>query len=102
MRGSHAVECLRTAELSRVRPRTGQATRTPAGRRRPVAMDSPWVEPFRQLIQQHPTFGYRHMWAVLRGQMPHRVSKDAVYRVLRRISGWCISGHVPCDRACRG
>ncbi|MDH4343175.1 MAG: IS3 family transposase, partial [Nitrospira sp.] len=29
-------------------------------------------------------FGYRHLWAVLRGQTPHRVNKKAVYRVLRQ------------------
>ena len=58
--------------------------RPPAGHRRPVAVDPPWVEPLWQLIQQHPTFGYRHLWAVLRGQTPHRVNKKAVYRMLRQ------------------
>lgn len=58
--------------------------RSPTGRRRPVAGDPPWVEPLWQLIQQHPTFGYRHLWAVLRRQMPHRVNKKAVYQVLRQ------------------
>lgn len=47
-------------------------------------MDPPWVEPLWQLIQQHPTFGYRHLWAMLCGQTPHRVNKKAVYRVLRQ------------------
>ena len=47
-------------------------------------MDPPWVEPLRQLIQQHPTFGYRHLWAVLRRQTSQRVNKKAVYRVLRQ------------------
>jgi putative transposase len=32
----------------------------------------------------HATFGYRHLWAVRRGQTPHRVNKKAVYRVLRQ------------------
>ena len=58
--------------------------RAPASRRRSVAVAPPWVEPLWQLIQQHPTFGYRHLWARLRGQTPHRVNKKAVYRVLRQ------------------
>ncbi len=55
-----------------------------AGHRRSVAVDPPWVEPLWQLIQQHPTFGYRHLWAMLRGQTSPRVNKKAVYRVLRQ------------------
>ncbi|MBS0167433.1 MAG: hypothetical protein JSR29_15220 [Nitrospira sp.] len=42
------------------------------------------VEPLWQLIQQHSPLSYRHGWAVLRGQTPHRVNKKAVYRVLRQ------------------
>jgi putative transposase len=57
--------------------------RAPTVHRRPVAVDPPWVEPLRQLIQQHPTFGYRHLWALLRGQTARRVNKKAVYRVLK-------------------
>ena len=26
-----------------------------------------------------PALGYRHLWAMLRGQTPHRVNKKAVY-----------------------
>ena len=58
--------------------------RAPTGHRHAGAVDPPWVEPLWQLIQQYPTFGYRHLWAVLRGQTPHRVNKKAVYRVLRQ------------------
>ena len=54
-----------------------------AGRRRAV-LDPPWVERLRQLIQQYPTFGYRHLWALLRGQTAHIVNKKAVYRVLKQ------------------
>jgi putative transposase len=58
--------------------------RVPTVQRRSVAVDPPWVEPLRQLIQQYPTFGYRHLWALLRGQTTRRVNKKAVYRVLRQ------------------
>jgi hypothetical protein len=33
--------------------------------RYPVA-DPPWTESLNQLIQQHPTFGYRQLWVLLR------------------------------------
>ena len=35
------------------------------------------------LIQQHPPFGYRHLWALLQGQMAQPVNKKAVYRILK-------------------
>ena len=53
------------------------------GRRRAV-LNPPWVERLQQLIQQHPTFGYRHLWALLHGQTAHIVNKKAVYRVLKQ------------------
>jgi putative transposase len=53
------------------------------GRRRSAA-DPPWIEPLRRLIQQHPTFGYRHLWALLRGQEGIIVNRKAVYRVLKQ------------------
>jgi putative transposase len=53
------------------------------GRRRSAAYP-PWIEPLRRLIQQHPTFGYRHLWALLRGQEGIIVNRNAVYRVLKQ------------------
>lgn len=52
-------------------------------RRRSVA-DPPWTESLRQLIQQFPTFGYRHLRALLRGQEGIIVNRKAVYRVLKQ------------------
>jgi len=46
--------------------------------------DPPWINQLRTLIQQYPTFGYRHLWALLRGQTVRPVNKKAVYRVLKR------------------
>jgi hypothetical protein len=43
-----------------------------------------WIEPLRRLIHQHPTFGYRHLWALLRGQEGIIVNRKAVYRVLKQ------------------
>jgi putative transposase len=53
-------------------------------RQRRLATDPSWVEPLRRLIQQHPTFGYRHLWALLRGQEGIIVNRKAVYRVLKQ------------------
>jgi putative transposase len=52
--------------------------------RRRSAVDPPWIEQLRQLVEQYPTFGYRPLWALLRGQTARSVNKKAVYRVLKR------------------
>jgi putative transposase len=39
------------------------------------------------LIRQHPTFGYRRLWAMLRRHYGIRVNRKAVYRILK-IKGW--------------
>ena len=46
--------------------------------------DPLWLDQLRALIQQYPTFGYRHLWALLRGQTERPVNKKAVYRVLKQ------------------
>jgi putative transposase len=71
--------CCRILEVGRAR-----LHRAPSVTRRSVAVDPPWVEQLRQLIQQYPTFGYRHLWALLRGQTERSVNKKAVYRVLKQ------------------
>ena len=43
----------------------------------------------RQLIEHHPTFGYRRLWALLRFGAGLRVNRKAVYRVLR-LKGWFV------------
>jgi len=45
-------------------------------------VDLPWVERLQQLVEQYPTFTYRHLWALVRGQAERSVNKKAVYRVL--------------------
>lgn len=48
------------------------------------AADPLWTDLLRQLIQQHPTFGYRRLWVLLRVQEGVRVNRKAVYRVLKQ------------------
>ncbi len=56
-------------------------------RRTPVVAEA-LATPIHALIQQHPTFGYRHLWALLRGQ-GLRVNRKAVYRVLK-LKRWLV------------
>jgi putative transposase len=43
----------------------------------------------QRLIAQHPTFGYRRLWALLRFHEGLRVNRKAVYRVLV-LKGWFV------------
>lgn len=52
--------------------------RVPQPRREPT-----WISQVQRLLQQHPTFGYRRLWALLRFQHGVVVNHKAVYRVLR-------------------
>ena len=46
--------------------------------------DPPWTERVREWIQQHPTFGYRRLWVLLRFRDGIVVNRKAVYRVLKQ------------------
>lgn len=61
-----------------------QPTRGPRG---PVVAEALATQ-LHALIQQYPTYGYRHLWALLRGQ-GLRVNRKAVYRVLR-LKRWLV------------
>jgi putative transposase len=52
-------------------------------------VDELLAERIRRLIEKHPTFGYRRIWALLRLREGVRVNRKAVYRVLR-IKGWFV------------
>lgn len=67
-------------------------------RERPARVaDPPWVERVRELIQQHPTFGYRQLWALLRFQERIVVNRKAVYRVLQ-VKRWLVHQRVRTPR----
>ena len=63
-------------------------TRLPAGDRR-QAVDDLLVERIRRVIDEHPTYGYRHVWAILRHRDGIVVNRKAVYRIFR-IKGWFV------------
>jgi putative transposase len=52
-------------------------------------VEPPWVERLQALIQQHPTFGYRQLWALLRGHEGLVINRKAVYRVLK-LKRWLV------------
>ena len=59
--------------------------------------DPPWTERLRQLIQQHPTFGYRRLQVLLRYQGGMIVNRKAVYRVLKQ-KRWFVHQRVTTPR----
>jgi putative transposase len=60
----------------------------PIVRREPV-IDDVLTARLQRLIAQHPTFGYRRLWALLRFAEGVRVNRKAVYRVLF-LKGWFV------------
>jgi putative transposase len=66
--------------------------RTPAPRRAPA-----WLSELQRLLEQHPTFGYRRLWALLRYQRGVVVNHKAVYRVLRE-KRWLVHQRVSTPR----
>ncbi len=67
---------------SSVRPRPERPQREPQ-------IDVFLAERIAQLIQQHPTFGYRRLWALLRYGEGHLVNRKKVYRILK-LKGWLV------------
>ena len=61
------------------------------------AEDPPWTELLRQLIQHHPTFGYRRLWAMLRFHEGLSVNRKVVYRVLKQ-KRWLVHQRVSTPR----
>jgi len=43
----------------------------------------------QELLRQHPTFGYRRLWALLRYREGLQVNRKVVYRILK-LKGWLV------------
>jgi putative transposase len=63
----------------------------------PPRLDEVLAERIQHLIQLHPTFGYRRLWALLRFGEGVRVNRKAVYRVLK-LKGWFVHQRVATPR----
>src|SRR5262249_41987658 len=61
----------------------------------PPRLDAALAERIQQLIERHPTFGYRRLWALLRFAQGIRVNRKAVYRVLK-LKGWLVHQRTAC------
>jgi hypothetical protein len=57
----------------------------------PPRLDGVLAERIQRLIEAHPTFGYRRLWAMLRFVEGIRINRKAVYRLLM-LKGLC-EGH---------
>jgi putative transposase len=61
------------------------------------AVDEVLASRIHELIKEHPTFGYRRVWALLRFRDGLKVNRKAVYRVLRK-KGWFVNQRVATPR----
>lgn len=59
----------------------------PKGRRPTV--DEQLAQSIKKIIDEHPTFGYRRIWAVLRFRDGQEINRKTVYRVLK-IKRWFV------------
>jgi len=75
-------------KVSRSGPRAALKGRPGAGSRTIELEARLW-----ELIQVHPTFGYRRLWAILRFKEDYRVGRNTVYRLLKE-KGWLVSNRV--------
>ena len=66
-------------------------------RRKKKDLDSGLVAAIRRVISEHPTFGYRRIWALLRFKYGLVVNRKAVYRLLRG-KGWFVHRRVRTPR----
>ena len=74
----------RVLKFSRARLRARAVIAAP-----PPRLDEVLAERIRHLIEAHPTFGYRRLWAMLRFVEGIRVNRKAVYRLLM-LKGWFV------------
>ena len=63
----------------------------------PPPLDEVLAERIQRLIERHPTYGYRRLWAMLRAVYGIRVNRKAVYRVLM-LKGWFVNQRVVTPR----
>lgn len=57
---------------------------------RPRVVDEVLAARVERLIEEHPTYGYRRLWALLRFGDGIRLNRKAVYRVLK-LKGWFVT-----------
>ncbi len=71
--------------------------RSTKGKRVRARISEELVAKLEPLIQKHPTYGYRRLWALLRFQHGHTHNRKAVYRALR-LKRWLVHQRTPTSR----
>lgn len=71
-------------------PRSAVREREGEQRRRVVPVDEVLAARVERLIETHPTYGYRRLWALLRFGEGLPLNRKAVYRVLQ-LKGWFVT-----------
>ena len=67
-------------------PRSAMNGRRSATQKEPTT-DHLLTTRIEELIQKHPTFGYRQLWAILRFRDGLLLNRKTVYRILK-VKGW--------------
>ena len=78
-------------------PRSSLTRRGRPTKRKAVPLDADLVTGIHSVILDHPTFGYRRIWAILRYARGIHVNRKAVYRVLK-VKGWFVHQRVKTPR----
>ena len=89
--GASIRRVCRVLEFSRARLRARAVSKIPP------RLDEVLVARIQHLIELHPTFGYRRLWALLRFGEGLRVNRKAVYRILK-VKGWFVHQRVATPR----
>lgn len=63
--------------------------RQPRGETPPPRLSPILVARLQELLRQHPTFGYRRLWALLRYREGLQVNRKVIYRILK-VKGWLV------------
>ena len=63
--------------------------RPPRGAAAPSRLAPILTARLQELLTQHPTFGYRRLWALLRYRDGLRVNRKVIYRILK-VKGWLV------------
>jgi len=75
----------------------GNVRRLSVEPRRATRVSEPLATQLQALIEQHPTYGYRRLWALLRFGQGQCVNRKAVYRTLR-IKRWLVHQRIRTPR----
>ena len=94
MRQAHPGYSLR--RICRVARVSRSSLKEAARSRRGAAADPELEQKVQLLIQEHPTYGYRRLWALLRFRVGLKVNRKRIYGLLRK--GWLVHQRVVTPR----